>query len=151
MPTDDTELLRLLDEYGAFRFDDGIRDAQGRVPRPVSTGAARTALLAYIEREYVRRNATRYRILDRASEALVTFGGLRSTYCADCGARILVKADDAVDLCDGCVTRRIHHGTNRLPASPPGSYKEARGVVPWRAGDELPEVAIRRLRDGDDA
>jgi hypothetical protein len=30
---------------------------------------------------------------------------------------------------------------------PPDSYKAARGVMPWRPGDELPEVLIRRLRD----
>jgi hypothetical protein len=30
---------------------------------------------------------------------------------------------------------------------PPDSYKAARGVMPWRLGDELPEVLIRRLRD----
>jgi len=28
------------------------------------------------------------------------------------------------------------------------SYKNARGVIPWVEGDELPEDAIRRLRDG---
>ena len=30
-------------------------------------------------------------------------------------------------------------------------YQAARGVVPWRPGDELPEDAIRRLRDGEAA
>jgi hypothetical protein len=28
------------------------------------------------------------------------------------------------------------------------SYKNARGAIPWKEGDELPEDAIRRLRDG---
>ena len=28
------------------------------------------------------------------------------------------------------------------------SYKQTRGVIPWKEGDELPEAAIRRLRDG---
>lgn len=27
-------------------------------------------------------------------------------------------------------------------------YKNAAGVIPWKEGDELPEDAIRRLRDG---
>jgi len=149
VPTDD-ELLRLLDAYRDRQGEYMQSGTWGLAQRQKAVEDACTALLAYIEREYVRRDDPRYRILDRASEALVTFGGLRSTRCADCGAHILVKDDDAVDLCDGCVTRRIHHGTNRLPASPPGSYKEARGVVPWKTGNELPEVAIRRLRDGDD-
>ena len=30
----------------------------------------------------------------------------------------------------------------------PGSYRLARGAVPWQPGDELPEDVIRRLRDG---
>jgi hypothetical protein len=30
----------------------------------------------------------------------------------------------------------------------PGSYKSARGVIPWKEGDELSEVTIRRMRDG---
>ena len=28
-----------------------------------------------------------------------------------------------------------------------GSYREARGAVPWQPGDMLPEDAIRKLRD----
>jgi hypothetical protein len=30
----------------------------------------------------------------------------------------------------------------------PGSYRRARGVLPWGKGDETPEDMIRRLRDG---
>jgi hypothetical protein len=30
----------------------------------------------------------------------------------------------------------------------PGSYRRARGVLPWVQGDETPEATIRRLRDG---
>jgi len=30
------------------------------------------------------------------------------------------------------------------------AHNAARGVVPWQPGDELPEVAIRRLRDNAD-
>lgn len=30
----------------------------------------------------------------------------------------------------------------------PGSYRRARGVIPWTAEDEPPEAIIRRLRDG---
>ena len=29
----------------------------------------------------------------------------------------------------------------------PGSYRQARGAVPWQLGDALPEEAIRLLRD----
>jgi len=29
----------------------------------------------------------------------------------------------------------------------PGSYRQARGIVPWREGDEPSEVIIRRIRD----
>jgi hypothetical protein len=29
----------------------------------------------------------------------------------------------------------------------PGSFERARGVIPWREGDDLPEVVIRRVRD----
>jgi hypothetical protein len=38
----------------------------------------------------------------------------------------------------------VRRDANRLPPSPPGSYREARGILPWRPGDELPEVRIRR-------
>jgi hypothetical protein len=30
---------------------------------------------------------------------------------------------------------------------PGHNYKNARGAIPWKEGDELPEQAIRRLRD----
>jgi len=30
------------------------------------------------------------------------------------------------------------------------TYKDAKGVLPWRPGDEKPEDSIRRLRDGKD-
>jgi hypothetical protein len=45
----------------------------------------------------------------------------------------------------------VRRDANHLPPSPPGSYREARGILPWRPGDELPEDAIRRLRDGAEA
>ncbi|MBI5841947.1 MAG: hypothetical protein HZB19_17805 [Chloroflexi bacterium] len=28
-----------------------------------------------------------------------------------------------------------------------GSYKHARGVLPWKQGDEKPEVTLRRMRN----
>lgn len=34
--------------------------------------------------------------------------------------------------------------------SPPGSFRNARGVLPWKEGDELPEDAIRRLRESEE-
>jgi hypothetical protein len=34
------------------------------------------------------------------------------------------------------------------PDNLPGSYKRARGAIPWKEGMELPESVIRRLRDG---
>ena len=34
-----------------------------------------------------------------------------------------------------------------VPDALPGSYKRARGAVPWEPGDIMPEEAIRRLRD----
>ena len=34
-----------------------------------------------------------------------------------------------------------------LEDAPPGSYRQARGAVPWQEGDLLPEEAVRRLRD----
>jgi len=30
----------------------------------------------------------------------------------------------------------------------PSSFRNARGVIPWKEGDELPEDSIRRQRDG---
>ena len=38
-------------------------------------------------------------------------------------------------------------GVKILENTPPGSYRRARGAVPWQPGDLLPEEAIRRLRD----
>ena len=35
-----------------------------------------------------------------------------------------------------------------LPEGEPGSYRDARAVAPLRDGDLMPEVVIRRLRDG---
>ena len=35
----------------------------------------------------------------------------------------------------------------QLEVAGPGTYQEARGAVPWRSGDILPEEAIRLLRD----
>ena len=34
-----------------------------------------------------------------------------------------------------------------LPETTPGSYREARGALPWQPGDRLPEDIIRELRD----
>ena len=34
-----------------------------------------------------------------------------------------------------------------LPEVPPGSYKNARGAIPWKPGDMPAEEAIRRIRD----
>lgn len=34
-----------------------------------------------------------------------------------------------------------------LSAAPPGSYRQARGAVPWQPGDPMPEDVIRQLRD----
>ena len=34
-----------------------------------------------------------------------------------------------------------------LPDREPGSYKNARGAVPWKEGDRNPEDVIRKLRD----
>lgn len=31
--------------------------------------------------------------------------------------------------------------------APPGSYRQARGAVPWQPGDPMPEDVIRKLRD----
>ena len=34
-----------------------------------------------------------------------------------------------------------------IEEAPPGSYRQARGAVPWHEGDEPAEVTIRRIRD----
>ena len=34
-----------------------------------------------------------------------------------------------------------------IPEVKPGSYKIARGALPWQEGDEPAEVSLRRLRD----
>ena len=34
-----------------------------------------------------------------------------------------------------------------LPEVPPGSYKNARGAIPWKPGDMPAEESIRRIRD----
>lgn len=35
-----------------------------------------------------------------------------------------------------------------VPPSEPGSYKETRGVLAWKEGDEPAEDSIRRIRGG---
>jgi hypothetical protein len=60
---------------------------------------------------------------------------------------VLVESSRAALLAHIAATY-VRRDANRLPPSPPGSYREARGILPWRPGDELPEEAIRRLRDG---
>jgi len=35
-----------------------------------------------------------------------------------------------------------------IPEIEPGSYRRARGVIPWKEGIERPEDVIRRLRNG---
>ena len=58
--TDDAELIRLLNEYGLALYQTGVRgvgDAGGTIID------ARTALLAYIDRAYVRRDQVVTRIL----------------------------------------------------------------------------------------
>jgi hypothetical protein len=66
--------------------------------------------------------------------------------------RALAREDAACEqLLQHIATHYVRRDANRLPPSPPGSYRDARGVLPWRPGDELPEDAIRRLRDGAEA
>ena len=97
MPNDQ-ELLRLLQRYAHAEMCAAVIEIERQNEAQDIALERRAALLAHIDREYVRRDA------------------------------------------------------NRLPASAPGSYKAARGAVPRQPGDEMPEVAIRRLRDseGDD-
>ena len=45
------------------------------------------------------------------------------------------------------ITIRQITAIETLAEPTPGSYRQARGVVPWQPGDLLPEDAIRRLRD----
>ncbi|HEV7213994.1 MAG TPA: hypothetical protein VGP33_02635 [Chloroflexota bacterium] len=75
-PTGDDELARLLDAYGHAEYEWGMVPAMDREASIRTQGAvavARTALLAHLAATYVRRDDPRYRILDRASEELVTF------------------------------------------------------------------------------
>jgi len=34
-----------------------------------------------------------------------------------------------------------------IPLPEPGAYKKARGILPWKTGDETAEQTIRRIRD----
>ena len=46
---------------------------------------------------------------------------------------------------------RIRYGNGKetiISVESPTDYKRARGVIPWKEGDELPEDAIRRIRGG---
>ena len=45
------------------------------------------------------------------------------------------------------VAIRQIQGIEILEDVAPGSYRLARGAVPWKPGDEMPEEVIRRLRD----
>ena len=57
----------------------------------------------------------------------------------------------------GTITRETNTGrpiairqildVKTLPDAPPGSYKRARGAIPWKQGDDMPEEIIRRMRD----
>jgi len=57
----------------------------------------------------------------------------------------------------GLVERDPEHGYPRsvkeilnidlVAEAEPGSYQVARGIIPWQEGDELPEVAIKRVRN----
>ena len=58
MPTDD-KLELLLVEFVNAHFYDGIRNAQGRIPRPAPAEAARAVLLAHIAAKYDRRPSGR--------------------------------------------------------------------------------------------
>jgi hypothetical protein len=163
-PTEDGELLRLLDEY----CRDWCVAGDGGDCRPMYASLA--ALLAYIAAHYVRRDRL------PLTDARATFTMRTSFASADdeipfppkpvafhidrtvdgVTTRLATVGPDTPNWTDTVpvdgepvATPEAHGDADRSPPSPPGSYKAARGILPWRPGDELPEDAIRRLRNGE--
>jgi hypothetical protein len=121
-PTGDAELVRLLNVYALALYQSGV----SRVGD--STGSipdARAALLAYIAATYVRRDRL---VPDEWDDLDATVPPLTPT-----------PAD-----VDAGKARWTEHGWQWT------DYRAARGVLPHRPGDALPEVRIRRLRDDAD-
>ena len=121
MPTDD-ELLRLVNELAAHGYEDGggYSDIEEMMADMPTLAARRAALLAHIAANYVRRPQVIYPQEPEVGEFF-----------------------ENVDL-------GITQHWNGEQWVPIGRYRASPGVMPWRAGDELPEVAIRRMRDGTD-
>lgn len=68
-------------------------------------------------------------------------------YCGRCGVELASDEDECQKCtCQICGELESKHEITQI--CPKGSYKQARGIIPWREGDELPEVLIRRIRDG---
>lgn len=67
--------------------------------------------------------------------------------------RLIVQIETSPNR-EGVITIEIKNGHVRrvyaAPAlyMPKPDYKDAKGVIPWKEGDELPEDVVRRLRGG---
>jgi len=118
VPTDD-KLELLLVEFVNAHFYDGIRNAQGRIPRPAPAEAARAALLAHIAANYARFDAD-----DAGDDSPKVPEGWEPNpaWNRSTGRERTLYADDAGQVVSG---------------------------APDFEGDEMPEVAIRRLRDSE--
>lgn len=64
------------------------------------------------------------------------------------GQRAIVSGQVTRDAATGRpIALRQISGVEILEDAAPGAYRAARGVVPWKPGDRLPEEVIRELRD----
>ena len=97
------------------------------------------------------RNGLRFNLYDAIHDKAV------ACYLASHQTELIREAWGCRAAITGRITREAQTGrptairqitaVKKLDEPTPGSYRQARGAVPWQPGDLLPEDAIRRLRD----
>jgi hypothetical protein len=141
----------------SIRFETADRDAlvtgkttTGQKSRPIkySFGTVKGVV-----QMLTMRNRLRFTLYD------VLFDKAVSCYLQEGHEEIMRSAWGKRAVVSGRVGREAEHGRpvvvrevrgiRVLKDVEPGSYKRARGAIPWKEGDEPAEVTIRRLRDAE--
>lgn len=122
----------------------------GKVPSRPGTSISIGAITGRVQ-TLSNRGALRFNLYDTLHDKAIV------CYLAQGQEELMREAWGKRARVSGTITREMNTGraiairqilrVEILREPVPGSYKRARGAIPWKPGDELPEEVIRRIRD----
>ena len=139
-------------EYLRFQTPDADYTiyGNGQIPSQPTTTSALGAVTGRVQ-TLSSRGALRFNLYDSLLDKQVACflaSGQEETMREAWGRRVTVSGQVSREVSTGRpVAVRQIVAVDILEDAPPGSYQKARGAVPWKEGDPLPEDVIRRLRD----